>query len=474
MFSNKKPLFLIGAAAVALLLLRTTLAANISLGSGTVLEFGQGVQVTTSCSGSQAITLTPASSFANVSSAGAYKFNTLTVSNIPSSCYGSAFTFSAYDSATATALPLYGSSATSFTVHNWNGTYYSPGTQQGLVVTTNSSSSFTATFTTPLASTATVYRLTIQSQKSEITLTCVIAGTACTFNTRDIPRNFVSLAGSDDGSIVYAGEDGGYIYKSTNYGVTWSATPSVTTHWYSLDTSADGTKIVTADLVNGNIYTSTDSGANWTTRSSAGARNWKAVAMSSDGTKMVAVAENNYIYLSGDSGATWVSQNSAGSRSWIGVSMSSDGNKIVALVGGGVSGGIWTTTNFGTAWTQRNTPSGTPAWRYAASSADGSVVLASSAVGSLWTSNDYGATWSEAAGTSGQTWNAVDVSADGSVMVAAIGQGANGQIYSSNNSGATWNIMSGSPTKAWWSLAVSDDGGRLVGAAASSHLYTAN
>ena len=474
MFFRKKPLILLTIAAVAFLGLRTTLAANISLGSGAVLEFGQGVQVTTACSGSQAITLTPVAGFANVSNAGSYKFSSLKVSNVPSSCYGSVFTFSAYDSSTANALPLYGNSATSFVIHNWNGTFYSPGTQTGLSVTTDSSSSFTVNFASPISASANVFRLTIQSEKSTITLTCVIAGSACTFTARDIPRNFVVVTGSDDGRIMYAGEDGAYIYRSADFGATWNALAVPTTHWYALDTNSDGTKLVAADLVSGNVYTSTDSGANWTTRTSAGARNWTAVAISSDGTKMAAVTQNNYIYLSNDSGATWTSQTSAGSRSWVSVAMSADGNKIVAVVSGAVSGGIWTTSNFGGAWNQRSTPSGSPDWRSVAASADGSKLAAAASGGSIWLSNDSGATWSEAAGTGPNTWSAIDISDDASVMVAAIGQGANGGIYYSNNAGLTWSAMSGSPTKSWWSLAISANGGRLVGAAASSQLYTAN
>lgn len=474
MFSNKKPLFLLGAVAVAALLLRTTLAANISLGSGNVLEFGQGIQVTTSCSGSQSITLTPASSFANVSNAGSYKFNSLTVSNIPSSCYGSAFTFSAYDSSTASALPLYGSSATSFIVHNWNGSFYAPGTQEGLVVTTNSSSSFTATFSAPLAPTATVYRLTIQSEKSTLTLSCVVVGSACTFTGRDIQRNFVSVSGVGDGSIMYATEDGGYLYRSSNSGATWTRTNSDPGHWYAADSSADGTKIAMAEMVNGYIYTSADSGVTWTTRTSSGARYWKSLAMSADGTKIIAAVENGYIYISSDFGATWTAQTSAGSRSWQGVSMSADGTKLVALNNASSTQGVWTSTDSGTTWTQRTIAGAAGGWRKVASSSSGSKVLAGAATGSLWVSNDYGATWSEATSAGSRDWSGLDVSADGSVMVAGVGDGATGQIYYSNNGGSTWAVMSGSPTKGWWDLFLTADGTILLGAAASSQLYTTN
>ncbi|MTA02610.1 MAG: hypothetical protein F2578_04680, partial [Actinobacteria bacterium] len=54
---------------VAGLFLSNTFAANISLSSGAGVEFGQGVSITTACSGSQALTVTPYSSFVNSSGA---------------------------------------------------------------------------------------------------------------------------------------------------------------------------------------------------------------------------------------------------------------------------------------------------------------------------------------------------------------------------------------------------------------------
>jgi hypothetical protein len=48
----------------------TTFAANVSLNNGQSVEFGQGIQQATACSGSTKLTITPASTFANSSGAG--------------------------------------------------------------------------------------------------------------------------------------------------------------------------------------------------------------------------------------------------------------------------------------------------------------------------------------------------------------------------------------------------------------------
>ncbi|MFZ2151988.1 MAG: hypothetical protein WAV09_02675 [Minisyncoccia bacterium] len=85
------------------------------------------------------------------------------------------------------------------------------------------------------------------------------------------------------------------------------------TYWYSIASSSDGTKLV-AGRAPGYLYTSTDSGVTWAEQTGAGSRTWYSVTSSSDGTKLAAAAYGGYIYTSTDSGATWVEQTSAGSR----------------------------------------------------------------------------------------------------------------------------------------------------------------
>ena len=53
-------------------LTQTTLAANISLNSGSSVQFGQGVSATTTCSGATNLTITPVASFSNSSGGGSH------------------------------------------------------------------------------------------------------------------------------------------------------------------------------------------------------------------------------------------------------------------------------------------------------------------------------------------------------------------------------------------------------------------
>lgn len=141
--------------------LKGTLAANITLGGG-IVEFGQGVQVTTACSGSTPLTVTPNASFSNQSGSGAFFFKSFTISNIPAGCNGKSFTLNAYDSTTASTLALFDSTSKDVVIYNDNGSYMSA-SGSSVTVATNSTSSFTATFASPAAPAAQVARITLQS-----------------------------------------------------------------------------------------------------------------------------------------------------------------------------------------------------------------------------------------------------------------------------------------------------------------------
>lgn len=111
----------------------STLAANISVGTGDT-EFGQGIQVTTACDNQ--ITVTPKANFNN--------------------------------SATPSLLPTLAleliDGALSFSVLNTSGTYST--TQSGFTIATNSASSVTINFTTPVAMSCDVTLVTLESSNA--------------------------------------------------------------------------------------------------------------------------------------------------------------------------------------------------------------------------------------------------------------------------------------------------------------------
>ena len=161
---NKLPSKFIATGALILgsiLFFQGTFAGNISLNSGTGVEFGQGVSQAVACSGNADLTLTPRSSFTN-GSPGAHYLNSVTVSNIPDSCFGVDFTINAYNDSSGTPLALFNTSSTAAVIYN-NAGAFSRGLGSTGMTVASSTGTFTATFTVPVAQSSDVFKLTIQS-----------------------------------------------------------------------------------------------------------------------------------------------------------------------------------------------------------------------------------------------------------------------------------------------------------------------
>jgi hypothetical protein len=86
----------------------------------------------------------------------------VTVSNIPSSCYGVDFTINAFNDSSSTPLALFNTTSTNATVYNNNGTF-SPGVGSSGMTIASGTGTFTVTFNTPVALSSSVFKLTIQS-----------------------------------------------------------------------------------------------------------------------------------------------------------------------------------------------------------------------------------------------------------------------------------------------------------------------
>ena len=155
--STKGLLAVAGFAAVAVL--GSTLAANITLNSGT-LEFGQGIATTTACD-SDGIALTPKAAFTNTAS-GSFSLASVAFSGISSSCAGKLFTVNAYDNTSATPLRIATTSAGSYDVATFVFTATLPGSSY---ITTGSytSSSAEIGFKGTQATSGAVYKITLQS-----------------------------------------------------------------------------------------------------------------------------------------------------------------------------------------------------------------------------------------------------------------------------------------------------------------------
>ena len=258
--------------------------------------------------------------------------------------------------------------------------------------------------------------------------TSIDSGNTWIINNNLQTGDYTSVSSSADGSILLTGSYAGYLYVSTNSGVTWTQrTANGTRNWWKTGVSSNGTVMVGCPNSgsDGKLYVSTDTGVTWTARLTDAARNWLvAPAFSLDGTKILVADQTGtvgYLWISTDSGTTWTSRLTDSTRSWTGVASSSDGTKLAACVNGGQ---IWTSINSGTTWTTRG-PS--VSWTGIVSSSDGTT-LAACSTGYIYISTDSGVSWTITA--SSRSWNCIAASSNLTTLVSTI---EGGNIWTSNN-----------------------------------------
>jgi hypothetical protein len=157
-----------GFAAIAVL--GSTLAANISLNSGT-LEFGQGVAVTSACD-SDGITASPEAVFANVANGGGFNFASISFTGIADACLGKLFQVNAYGNTSATPLVIATSGANTYDVATFvmsatlgqKSSYITTGSVASAIATNNNKAEIG--FMGTQATSGAVYKITLQSSNN--------------------------------------------------------------------------------------------------------------------------------------------------------------------------------------------------------------------------------------------------------------------------------------------------------------------
>ena len=313
-------------------LVQTTLAANINLNSGQRVEFGQGVTATTACSGATNLTITPNATFTNASGSGAFKFSSLTVSNIPSGCNGKDFTINAYGSTDSTPLALFNTTSTTAVVYSNAGTFeLGVGTLTDASITSGSGT-FTITFTNPVATSGSVFKVTLQSSAHIATAS---TGVTWTSRTSAADNGWVGVTYGNGTFVAVAYTGSGNRVMTSPDGITWtSRTSAADNDWYDV-TYGNGTFVAVAGSGTGNRVMTSSNGITWTSRTSAADNSWYDVTYG-NGT-FVAVASSgtgNRVMTSPD-GITWTSRTSAADNFWRGLAYGNGTFVAVAFSGTG-------------------------------------------------------------------------------------------------------------------------------------------
>ena len=167
------------ATVAAVAVLGSTLAANISLGSGSALEFGQGVQTTSACD--SAITLSPKVTFINSSTNPQFYFSTVSFSDVDTrtagqgstigggtGCAGKTLTLNAYGDTSATPISFATvsnslASVATISIATNAITAGSGFTIAGVNAATLGQTAFDLGISQPAATSGALYKLTLQS-----------------------------------------------------------------------------------------------------------------------------------------------------------------------------------------------------------------------------------------------------------------------------------------------------------------------
>lgn len=277
----------------------------------------------------------------------------------------------------------------------------------------------------------------------------------------------MSYSMSSDGStqaMTVAGGDftgvAGDVYVSHDYGQSWEFALNLDYTSLNVGVSSTGRYLVAAGIASvnqsnqvrsgGYLYTSSDYGVTWTQQTNAGQRLWSKVMISTDGTKIFATTEYQAQIIGGQTqvtavGSSFVSTNSGstfteskvfpstyGNQMWIDFDMSADGSKIF-LAGEGEK--LWTNIASGASgsWiSQSSTVTGINAVR---ANALGTKVWIAG-ISNLYvnqTSGNY-TSW----GNIGGSFTTFEVTDDGKYFLGVVNSPFASTLQVSSNSGTNW------------------------------------
>lgn len=196
----------------------------------------------------------------------------------------------------------------------------------------------------------------------------------------------------------------------------------------------------------------------------AGTRNWRDVAMSADGMKIAAAPDGGYVQTSSDGGQTWQERTGSGSRAWRKIVSSDSGNKLAAMT----NGSIYVSTDSGATWTT-NSPVRS-VWSSLDISGDGSNILAGDSVsvsGGLWRSSDDGATWTQTYNNT-RNWMGMAISQDG---MTAIASSSAYRLAKTTDGGASWTLITSVGLLTWRDVAISNSGTTIYAVVSGGAVY---
>jgi len=238
-----------------------------------------------------------------------------------------------------------------------------------------------------------------------------------------------SMAAAGGGKFIVQAKDeihGNAIYKTSDAGDTWDTL--ITGYNFTSVAASDDTIFAASN--GAGLYKSSDGGATWqkdNTLPGIYKENLNVVIVTGEGVAYIG-ADNGALYRANNKGA-WTIKSSGLPTSPIKLLTANNPGDIFTV---NADGGVFRTTNNGTAWSPLATaPSG-----IAAIAADSAGTIYAGTGSGLFRSLNNGDTWEQATGIT----NVSGIAVHSSGKVYAIG---NGGTYSSEDKGASWQFVNG-------------------------------
>ena len=300
--------------------------------------------------------------------------------------------------------------------------------------------------------------------------------------------NTPAIASNRTGDKMWAAPYGESIYRSTDYGVTWTQPFTNVLDWTCIASDSAGTNLIAAAGPTGGIWRSTDSGNTWSQIASS-PRDYTSAASNADGTVQVVTGDTtgiNQVRVS-EISAAFVNRIPSALLKPVSIASSYDSSVVAATkfavtfrtdITGAAGGVIWTSIDTGVTWTERLGVPVSKNWKGICTNIDGLKIFAVISGSNIWRSLDGGANWIELVSpniatppTTNLTWNDIACDDTGTNIVAG-GTGAG--IWISSDGGSTWNDTIYSPPAAFsgQSFASNKDGTMLVAGQTNLALWT--
>ena len=258
----------------------------------------------------------------------------------------------------------------------------------------------------------------------------------------------------DTPANMYAGTNGGGVYKSTNSGATWAATALGGSIISVVIDPSDAT-ILYAATDGAGVYRSANSGVAWATINT-GLTDLviSALAIDPDAPTILYTSTGTGVFTTTDSGAHWTPANTglpAGVTALV-----VDPVTTATLYAGVWGSGIYKSVDSGENWSASSTGLTNLYPHALLINATTPAILYAATEGGIFKTTDSGGTW--AAASTGLAASAVQCLAINAATPTTLYAGTAGDVYRSADSGATWGTTgTGLPTDNVRSIALDPD-----------------